>query len=544
MLLTTAQMDRRREASKAVNGAYVDSFRQVARMTLSRLPVVAPGLVALAMCIYQLALPHVLFGVHGDADGVYLAPALRLVHGVLPYRDYAFVQGPGITWLMAPLGLLGNTRDAMAATRIVTALVTGLNASLVAFAVRAYGAAAMLFAGLALAVFALAVSADHTLTLDPYLVLFCLLGTVVMFTGGELAAPRRIVLAGVLFGFAAAVKVWAVLPVVAALAVCVPLWRSALRPYVLGLALGFGVPSLPLFVIAPGTFLHDVFFAQLHRGATAQGFHSIDQRLVLMLGLTPVDIQAKEHVAAVTVTVLAAFVLATYFVSSRRCTRFEWFVLGAAAVVVMAMLFVVKDFYTYYSYFTAVFGVILLGICLGRLAELIGRGGEGIGVRRGKPMLSVAVSAVLPALVVIGGALVVPGGAAYARSYLSTAYDPQATISQHIPSGACVVADEVGNLIDVNRFTSTKSGCPRVVDAYGLWLTDNAGTAPPAQPPYRAAFVAKWRSWLERSDYAVLAAPQSDYVPWTPDLTSWFNSNYRLVASQPWVYVYQRISGA
>jgi len=98
---------------------------------------------------------------------------------------------PGIAWLMTPLAVFGDTRYAMAAARIVTAIVAGVNASLAAYALRANGRVAMLTAGLALAVFPLAVSADHTLTLDPYLVLFCLLGTVIMFSGRRARKPSQ-----------------------------------------------------------------------------------------------------------------------------------------------------------------------------------------------------------------------------------------------------------------------------------------------------------------------------------------------------------------
>jgi hypothetical protein len=176
---------------------------------MPKLPALVPGLDALGISAYQLTLPNPLWGVHGADDGVYLAPALPLVRGAVPYRDYAFVHPPGIAWLMTPLAVFGDTRYAIAAARIVTAIVAGVNASLAAYALRANGRVAMLTAGLALAVFPLAVSADHTLTLDPYLVLFCLLGTVTMFGRGELASPRRILLAGALFGFAGAVKAWA-----------------------------------------------------------------------------------------------------------------------------------------------------------------------------------------------------------------------------------------------------------------------------------------------------------------------------------------------
>jgi hypothetical protein len=443
---------------------------------------------------------------------------------------------------MAPLGILPDTRDAMAVARVLTALVAALNAALAAFAVRELGRVAMLVAGLGLAVFPSAVSADHTLTLDPYLVLFCLLGTVVMFCGSELATPRRILLAGALFGLAGAVKAWALFPVIAALCACIPLWASAVRPLLSGLVLGFGVPSLPFFLLAPRSFFHDVVTAQLNRSTTGQGYHSVGERLAFILGVgTPANVSTRVHLAWVVALILVAFALAVYFIAAPTCSRLEWFVLGGTAVVVTAMLFIVKEFYDYYSYFTAAFAAMLLGICIGRLAEGVRWAGTRIG-GSAERTLALAAGIGFPALVVIAAALVVPNDASYARSFLRGAYDPRKIITSQIPKGACVVFDEAGNLTDSNRFFSSRPGCPPLVDAFGLWLTENNGIAPPAAP-HSETFVAKWRSWLGRADYAVLAAPQSDYLPWTNDLVSWFNSNYRLVASESRVYVYKHVTG-
>lgn len=517
----------------------LDHRRQIARSALPPLLLVAPGILALCICAYQLSLPNALFGMHGADDGVYLGAALRLAHGALPYRDYTFVQPPGVPLLMTPLALLGD-RDAMAASHVITALVAALNASLAAYAMRAFGRLAMLVTGFALAVFPSAVSANHTLTLDPFLVLFCLLGTVTMFARLELASPRRVLLAGALFGFAGEIKLWAIFPIVGALCICVPSWRSAVRPFVVGLLLGFGLPSVPFFLLAPGESLNDVVWAQLNRQTTGQGFQSIDQRLVLILGLGhPAAVPARAGLAVVAGVALVALVVAVYAIRGRKCSRFEWFVVGATALSVSAMLFLVQEFYEYYSYFTAAFGAMLLGVCAGRLTEGIRWAAGRIGASTERAF-AVATSAAFSILVVVAVALAVPSNMTYAQSFLAGAYDPQATIASRIPVGACVVFDEAGNLIDSNRFFASAPGCPDLVDAFGLWLTDNGGVLPPA-PPQSDAFVAKWRSWLEQADYAVLARPQSDYVPWTPDLTSWFNNNYRLVGSQPNAYVYQHI---
>src|SRR6516165_2940559 len=63
----------------------------------------APGKVmllatALAVVIrlFTLTRPGYLTGITEYDDGVYLGAALRLTQGVLPYRDFALIQPPGI----------------------------------------------------------------------------------------------------------------------------------------------------------------------------------------------------------------------------------------------------------------------------------------------------------------------------------------------------------------------------------------------------------------------------------------------------------------
>src|SRR5258707_12449674 len=82
-------------------------------------------LFALALRGYQLARPGHLLGVGDYDDGTDFGSALRLIHGVLPYRDFVTVQPPGITLLMVPAALLSHltgTAGAIAAGRILTAL--------------------------------------------------------------------------------------------------------------------------------------------------------------------------------------------------------------------------------------------------------------------------------------------------------------------------------------------------------------------------------------------------------------------------------------
>ena len=170
---------------------------------------------------------------------------MRLVNGTLPYKNFVYPQPPGLPILLAPFGLLGRvvgTRTLMADIRIFTAFVAAGNAVLAGLLLRRRGIAPALVAGSALALFPMAVTANKTLMLEPYLVFFCLLGACVIFAGDDLAGRRRLLLGGLVLGFACTLKLWALMPAVIAVAVCLPHWRRQVRPLVTGLVAGFVVP--------------------------------------------------------------------------------------------------------------------------------------------------------------------------------------------------------------------------------------------------------------------------------------------------------------
>ena len=64
----------------------------------------------------------------------------------------------------------------------------------------------MLVTGVSLALFPLAVAADQSLLLEPYLVCLSLLGVIALFARDGLASPRRVLLAGLVLGFAGTIK--------------------------------------------------------------------------------------------------------------------------------------------------------------------------------------------------------------------------------------------------------------------------------------------------------------------------------------------------
>ena len=103
-------------------------------------------LVAFVLRVYLLARPGVLTVTQYD-DGPYFGSAVRLVHGVLPYRDFAFVQPPGITLLMGPVGLvsyLTGTAWGLVIGRLLTILAGAAAVVLAGLLVRHRGVLAVL----------------------------------------------------------------------------------------------------------------------------------------------------------------------------------------------------------------------------------------------------------------------------------------------------------------------------------------------------------------------------------------------------------------
>jgi hypothetical protein len=509
--------------------------------------VIAAALVGAAIPAYGLSIPNALLGLHDYDDGVYFGASLRLLGGALPYRDFVLLHPPGIALLLAPCAALAHaigTREALAVARCLTVLVAGLNCALVALAVRHRGPLASLTAGLALACFPVAVAGDQTVLLEPYLAAACLAGTVLAFRDGELATGRRAIWAGVLFGVAASIKVWAVLPIAALALVCIGRRSSATRLGA-GLLAGVAVPCLPFFLLAPSAFVHEVLVVQLTRGGGAAPYGLVHRlgdltSLAGWAGLVP----SSALVVGVSVG-LVVVVAACYAAIGSRLRRADLFVLVTAALLVVAVL-TSREFYEYYAYIPAVFVAAVLGVCAGGGLELAGslverarRTAPGAGhVLRSTAELRLVASLA----VAVAAACLIPVdvGATHAYIAASGLADPGPVVDAAVPRGACALSDEGVVLVIADRYSSARPGCPVIVDTFGTWLS-----ADPAQPPPSAGVVvpqlaASWRHWLGTARWLVLSVPMSDYIPWTPALTAWFEAHYRQVANGPKAWVYER----
>ncbi len=502
---------------------------------------------SLAFGCYQLILPHVFAGVsgwdEGYDEGVYVGAAVRFVHGVLPYRDFVLVHPPGYLLLMSPLALFGNAFGSLftlEVARSITMVVMALNAVLVGLIMRPLGRVATATASFALALWPLSVAVERSVELEPFLVLFCLLGTFLIFDSGNFASWRRVLFGGVAYGFAVEVKVWAVLPIIALALVSLPRWRTRGAPLALGIAAGAIVPGLPFFLAAPHAFVHDVIADQYfrHDNPVAVTLH---QRL---LGLTGIDrlpsIGPRTGLAVAICIFFGLVVVWVYVVGRRHIVPLEWFALVATIVVFVGM-FREPTLPEFYSYFPAAFVALLAGVCVSRAlwaaVALVRRrfGHDGRAVRAARATRAAPVVAVALALAV--ACLLIQQEVVYAQSYLLHNSDPSSELASTIPAGACVISDVPEVLLAANRFTPARQGCPAEVDPFGSYLSEDNGQSPyTAVPPYSMAFEEQWFSYLEVADYVVLSVPYSNFFPWASPTVSWFSENYKLVAHSTYEY--------
>ena len=231
------------------------------------------------------------------------------------------------------------------------------------------GLSAALFGGLLFALYPPAYNADHTLMLEPYLVIFCLIAIALAFPVRAEAGTGRLVAAGVSLGVAGSIKVWASFPLIALLVVfALSDIRRALRVLFGAIVGAVGVCGV-FFAAAPSAFVRDIISSQLAR--TTAHPTPIFTRLWSIVGLNLSSASllvqhAHTLILIVTCVVAAMLILGSILPSLlRHGSPFESFILLATALVI-ASLFVPQVFYAHYAYFSAPFLAIGLGIAFSR----------------------------------------------------------------------------------------------------------------------------------------------------------------------------------
>jgi alpha-1,2-mannosyltransferase len=505
------------------------------RFTAPGLAIVAATALALALRLFTLTRPGFLTGISEYDDGVYLGAAIRLTQGALPYRDFSFVQPPGMLLLMTPAALVARattTATALAFARLLTVLASTACVPLAGNLIRHRGTLATVVTCGILAVYPDDIAAAHTLLLEPWMNLCCLLAANAAFSRGRLASPARLAWAGAALGFAGAVKFWAAVPAAILLVLClIVAERRGGRSgaYLAGLAAGFILPVAPFALAAPGVFVRSTLLDQASRVGT---FIPLSLRLAHLTGLIDVlnsggrlSLNAGAHslfagsmVASIfsvsagwlpfAVTVIAvAAIAAGYVWSPRPPSHLEWFSL-ATAVLAAVLVLSYSAFFYHYSAFVAPWLALAAGGAAGGLG----------GTARFRRVFGGAFTAVI-----LGTA------ALQVSTVASLSVQSSAAAGRVIPDGACVVTDETSLLISANRFAAARPGCPDIIDSLATTLVLSHGVSIQAGAARSARLVSAWQSFLSRADYVWLSDGNTRRIPWTPELRSWFGEHFRPV---------------
>jgi hypothetical protein len=475
-------------------------------------------------------------------DGVWFGTAVRLAHGIFPYRNFVDDQPPGVPVAMLPFALWSRsvgTATALAAARVAVPLFETVGVVGLGWMLRHRNALTVLVACGAMAVYPVCLIDQRTVMLEPFCATFCILGLAAVFDGDRLTGRSgRLVAGGALFGLAGSCKAFAVLPfVVVAAALLTSAARRRLVPFLAGTAGAFAVVCGPFFALAPSAFVHDVIVTQLSRTETVEP--SIYDRLTSLLGSPPSQVptplpdgsqRTLAVVLALVVVVLVAGGYATRRLQGLRrpsitlsgglFTRLDGVAI-AVVVVTGTGLATPAAYYYHYAAFFGPFLALMLGLAAGRVALQAPR-----------------AAAALTAVVLLVGAVHAVQVVRASRG----GFPDVALIQRFVPAGACVLGDDAPTLLLADRFSSTVPGCTAVTDAFGTTLSSDGGypaTSPEAESLHT---VKTWLDALEHADYVVLALGyQVRRIPWGAQaLQRYVREDFRTVRAAGYVILERR----
>ena len=454
-------------------------------------------------------------------DGVYYGEGVLMSHGVLPYRSYIDIQPPGMALLMAPFGFLGRVtsdRTAFAWARVFIALLAVANVGLMGRLLRRRHWVGLLTGIVVLGFYEASLIADHTVLLEPILVLGTLLAFLLIFDDTEVATASagRWLGAGVLLGTSTSVKLWGVFPFVVLLYFAFKHGRRCLAHFVTGGVVAFGIICGPFFVLAPSAFWREVVVVQATRAHIDRNpFH----RLASLLGVT-----GHSGVAVAIWVILTLIVVGSIALARRSDPAWHVTDLDATAmacvVIVGAAFLTSPEFDTHYGGFFAPFMALVLSATAVRLLPLA------------RPLMAAVITVAL--LAFIGHSV---------KNVLDEAKAsmPSNTLDRIFSPHECVITEDYGPVILANRYNLYEPDCPRVLDMYGAELTDGNGVADSPVDARASNVQSDWLDWLRHADGVVLYAPLSQYPDIGPAAKQYLRADFSLAAVSDGLHVYRRV---
>lgn len=467
----------------SMSEAYIGDrlLRRAVRQRSSALLVLA----SCALILFQALWHGHLTGIDEYDDSVYFGAADGLVHGVLPYSDYGFIQPPFVAVMLAPFAFAARfvgTGHAFEAARLFIGAVAIANVALVGRLLRARPKAEIAFGMAIMAFYPGAYTSAQTVLIEPLLTLLCLLAFTALFENQNFtSSPTRQLVAGGLLGLGVSTKIWALIPVTV---VAFALWRARRsglggRPWrrvLLAVCGGFALVCVPMAAAAPWTFLRSVVFVQAIRPA---GGYSWPTRLADVAGVHGITqalspskwAPAVAYVVLIGVGLLLAMACLTSKPKEPRGNTLEAVANWTAALTAVSF-FAAPTYYYHYSGFLAPFLALASTRLLARLmaarrAEHCPAFGE---TRRRSPIASLRpggavgrrASAILMTLLVgVVASDVVNVARAPSPPHVTAAF------RRALPGHGCVLYLQPSLGLLTNRFTASQTRCAHVIDYFG-----------------------------------------------------------------------------
>ena len=478
-------------------------------------PLVAMGIVA---ALLRLALLWHSGGWHSAIeydDGVHYESSSLLLHGVLPYRDYDFLQPPGITWLLLPWAVVGRIFGdatglvfARLATVAAAAAVTIVLGRLVG---RVTSARRGLLAAIIYACAAPALVAGRTAMLEPWLDLALVIAYDRL--SRRPLTHRDTWVGGVALGLAVTVKAWGLVAALVLLA-----WLAIRRPRTqartfarLGAAIVAAVTfvCLPFFVFAPGRMITDVITAQLGRPADGTGGTFV--RWSQFLAIKPIF--AHPYVPAA----LAAAALLGCALGALRRGALAWLMLGELLAGLVMFALSPPYFYHYGDYLIA------------PLAAIVAFALPSLRPSRG-PVRSLRAGTAWAAVWILALGAVVQLSAAWSQGSPASVNVDQ--LNDLLGPTGCVSADQP---VLIELADATSRDCRPWPDPRGTALSDLPADVGSNFYPFGfrrlPEFQREWQAELAVSSTVILTGAPCSRTDWTPALCHQFERDFRYAGS-------------
>jgi hypothetical protein len=256
-----------------------------------------------------------------------------------------------------------------------------------------------------------------------------------------------------------------------------------------------------------------------------------------MIGF-PYALGWSKSLLLLAVLALVVFVVAAQgaaiLVTQQPPPTLDWFA-SVSAVLIVAMFLWPPQFHYHFAEFLAPFMALTIALPVSRLFGGA-RPDDGLAVtwpRTGNAKTARQVGMAIAGVSAVALAVVAAFQFRLESGAPRVIGPIPAAIDRLIPSGACVLTDQVSVTLAANRFVSTDPNCPKLIDSLGTTLALSDGLKPQTGAANVAAVNAAWSQVFSKVNYVLLTATNTRRIAWSPQLEAYFASHFNQVYRSP-----------